>query len=75
VAKVIAAWKSPSALDPSPIQLAAMRLSPLIALAIAHPTACGYWVVRLPLKVKKPYSRLEYMMGSCRPFSLSARFE
>jgi hypothetical protein len=72
---VQAEWKSPSAVLPSPSQVAAMRLSPLIALAIAHPTACGVCVARLPLMVKNECSRLEYMIGSWRPFSLSARFE
>jgi hypothetical protein len=41
------------AVDPSPIQVAAMRVSPLIALAMAQPTACGYCVARLPEIVKK----------------------
>ena len=36
-----AAWKSPSAVEPSPSQVAAIRLSPLIAEAIAQPAACG----------------------------------
>ena len=52
-----------------------MRLSPFIALAIAQPTACGVCVARLPLMVKKLCSRLEYMIGSWRPFSLSPLFE
>ena len=53
----------------------AMRVPPLIAEAIAQPTAWGYCVARLPLIVKKLFSRQEYMIGSWRPFSLSARFE
>src|SRR3546814_12879886 len=75
VANVQAEWKSPSAVDPSPSQVAAMRVSPLIALAIAQPTACGHCVARFPLIEKKLCSRLEYMIGNWRPFSLSALFE
>ena len=52
-----------------------MRLSRRIALAIAQPTACGTCVARLPQMVKKLCARLEYMIGSWRPFSLSPRFE
>ncbi len=33
-----------------------MRVSPEIAEAIAQPTACGYWVPRLPETVKNPAS-------------------
>jgi hypothetical protein len=29
-------------------------VSPLIALAIAQPTACGYWRRQIARKVKKP---------------------
>ena len=34
-----------------------------MADAIAHPTACTYWVPRLPEIEKKPTSRAEYMIG------------
>src|SRR5215210_4680632 len=74
-ANVSAEWKSPSAVAPSPIQPIAIRLSPLIALAIAHPTAWGNWVPRLPEIEKKPNALSEYMIGSWRPFSLSPLFE
>ena len=74
-AKVSAEWKSPSAVAPSPIQPIAMRLSPLIAAAIAQPTACGNCVPRLPDMEKKPNALSEYMIGSWRPFSLSPLFE
>src|SRR5919112_4266587 len=74
-AKVIPAWKSPSAVAPSPIQPIAMRLSPLIAAAIDQPTACGNCVPRLPEIEKKPYALSEYMIGSCRPLSLSPLLE
>src|SRR5512134_959413 len=70
-----ALWKSPSAVAPSPIHPAAMRLSPLIADAIAQPTACGYWVPRLPLIEKKPCFLSEYMIGSWRPWSGSPALE
>ena len=73
--KVSAEWKSPSAVLPSPHQVAAMRVSPLAALAIAQPTAWGYWVVRLPEIEKKPKRFSEYMIGSWRPFNLSPAFE
>ncbi len=52
-----------------------MRLSPLAALAIAQPTACGYCVARLPEIEKKPVAFDEYMIGSWRPFSGSPRLE
>src|SRR6476469_4127312 len=74
-AKVIALWKSPSAVAPSPTQPIAIRLSPLIAAAIDQPTACGNCVARLPEIEKKPYALSEYMIGSCRPLSLSPLFE
>ena len=45
------------------------------AEAIAQPTACGYWVARLPEMEKKPKRFSEYMIGSCLPCSLSPRFE
>ena len=41
-AKVSALWKSGSAVEPSPIQSETMRVSPLIAEAIAQPTAWMY---------------------------------
>ena len=50
---VSAAWKSPSAVAPSPTQPAAILLSPFIALAIAKPVACGSCVPKLPEMVKK----------------------
>ena len=37
-------WKALSAVEPSPILAAALRVSPLIADAIAQPTACTYCV-------------------------------
>ena len=49
-----AAWKSPSAVAPSPTQAEAIFVSPLMPEAIAQPTACGSWVVRLPEMEKKP---------------------
>src|SRR5437868_6454944 len=60
-AKVRAVLKSDSAVAPSPIQADAILVSPLIAEAMAQPTACGYWVARLPEMLKKPFSRTEYM--------------
>ena len=74
-AKTSAAWKSLSAVEPSPIQPAAMRVSLRMAEAIAQPTAWMNWVARLPEMVKKPYSLEEYMMGSWRPFSGSSSLE
>ena len=64
VANVKAWWKSASAVEPSPIIAEATAVSPLIAEAIAQPTACGYWVPRLPEIVKNPASRAEYITGS-----------
>ncbi len=69
------AWKSPSALEPSPIQVDATWSSPLIAAAIAQPTAWMYWVPRLPAMVKKPCARDVYITGSCRPFTGSRGLE
>ncbi|MCY1466759.1 hypothetical protein D9M71_851890 [compost metagenome] len=40
-----------------------------------QPTAWMNWVARLPEMEKKPYSRLEYMIGSWRPLSGSASLE
>src|SRR6476646_3128167 len=74
-AKVIAEWKSPSAVAPSPTQPMQMRLSPLIAAPIAQPTACGNCVARFPEMEKKPCALSEYMIGSWRPLSLSPRLE
>jgi hypothetical protein len=68
-AKVSAVWKSASAVEPSPIQPLAMRVSPLIALAIAQPTAWMNCVARLPEIEKNPRRLNEYMTGSCRPLS------
>ena len=67
-AKVSAVWKSASAVAPSPIQPDAIRVSPLIADAIAQPTAWMNCVARLPLMLKKPARLYEYITGSCRPF-------
>ena len=47
-AKMMPWWKSASALEPSPIQVQAMWSSLRMAAAMAQPTACGNWVVRLP---------------------------
>src|SRR5256885_867241 len=58
-AKVSAWWKSGSAVEPSPIQLAAMRWSPLMAEAIAQPTACGNWMPRLPAREKDGAARAD----------------
>src|SRR6185436_10250226 len=66
-AKVSALWKSDSAVAPSPIQPEAMRVSPLIAEAMAQPTAWMYWVPRLPEIEKKPARLYEYITGSWRP--------
>src|SRR3954470_16690099 len=66
-AKVSAVWKSASAVAPSPIQAEAMRVSPLIAEAIAQPTAWMNWVARLPEMLKKPARLYEYITGSWRP--------
>src|SRR5690348_5440886 len=74
-AKVIAEWKSPSAVAPSPTQPMQIRLSPLIAAPIAQPTACGNCVARLPEIEKKPCALSEYMIGSWRPRSLSPELE
>src|SRR6478752_9035244 len=64
-AKVSAVWKSASAVAPSPIQPEAMRVSPLIAEAIAQPTAWMNCVARLPEMEKKPAFFDEYITGSC----------
>ena len=68
-AKVRAVWKSASAVAPSPIQAEAIFVSPLIAEAMAQPTAWMNCVARLPEIEKKPARLYEYMTGSCRPFS------
>ena len=47
-AKVSAVWKSASAVAPSPIQAEAIRVSFLIAEAMAQPTAWMNCVARLP---------------------------
>ena len=74
-ANVSAWWKSASAVVPSPTTPEAMRVSPLIAEAIAHPTAWMYCVPRLPEMVKNPASRTEYITGICRPCRRSFSFE
>src|SRR6478609_5121138 len=74
-AKVRAVWKSDSAVAPSPIQAEAILVSPLIAEAMAQPTACTNWVARLPLMVKKPSFFIEYITGSWRPLSGSRSFD
>jgi hypothetical protein len=51
------AWKSDSAVAPSPIHADATLSSLLIAEAIAQPTAWTNCVARLPETVKKPCSR------------------
>ena len=75
VANVSAWWKSASAVVPSPTTPEAMRVSPLIADAIAQPTAWMYCVPRLPEIEKKPTSRAEYMIGICRPCRRSFSLE
>src|SRR5690606_15260200 len=59
-AKTRAEWKSLSAVEPSPIQPAAMRVSPLMAEAMAQPTAWMTWVARLPEMEKKPARMYSY---------------
>src|SRR3546814_15115807 len=66
-ANVRAVWKSAAAVAPSPIQADAILVSPLMAEAMAQPTACTNCVARLPDIEKKPASRTEYITGSCRP--------
>src|SRR5204863_9982527 len=66
-AKVRAVWKSASAVAPSPIHAEAIFVSPLMAEAIAQPTAWMYWVARLPEIEKKPAFFTEYITGSWRP--------
>ena len=68
-AKVSAVWKSDSAVAPSPIQAEAILVSPLIAEAMAQPTAWMTWVARLPEIEKKPARLYEYITGSWRPLS------
>ena len=68
-ANVSAVWKSASAVAPSPIQADAILVSPLIAEAMAHPTAWMNCVARLPLTLKNPARLYEYITGSCRPFN------
>src|SRR6476660_7564562 len=63
VANVSAWWKSASAVVPSPTTPEAMHVSPLIAAAMAQPTAWMNWVPRLPEIEKNPASRAEYMIG------------
>src|SRR5438309_9801971 len=67
-ANVSAWWKSASAVAPSPIHADAIFVSPLIADAIAQPTAWMYCVARLPEMVKKPAFLYEYITGNWRPF-------
>ena len=74
-ANSIAWWKSASALEPSPIHDTAMSSSPLIAAAIAQPTACGNCVVRLPEIEKMRPSAQWYITGSCRPLHMSRVFD
>ena len=64
-----AVLKSDSAVAPSPIHADAILVSPLMADAIAQPTAWMYCVARLPEIEKKPFSRTEYITGSWRPLS------
>src|SRR4029453_13652299 len=70
-----AAWKSDSAVEPSPIQADAISVPPPIAEAIAHPTAWMYCVARLPEIEKNPCAFDEYRTGSGRPRSGSGSFE
>ena len=47
----------------------------MIAEAIAQPTACGYWVPRLP-EIENMFAFFEwYMMGNCRPLHMSPVFD
>src|SRR3954471_17524757 len=68
-ANVSAVWKSASAVAPSPIQPDAIFVSPLIADAIAQPTAWMNCVARLPEIEKKPARLYEYITGNWRPLS------
>ncbi len=74
-AKVSAVWKSASAVEPSPIQAEAMRESPLIADAMAQPTAWMNCVATLPEIEKNPALLYEYITGSWRPLSGSRSFD
>src|ERR1700748_2982692 len=58
-----------SAVAPSPIHADAILVSPLMADAIAQPTAWMYCVARLPEIEKKPLALTEYITGSWRPLS------
>jgi len=58
--------------EPSPIHAEAIFVSPLMADAMAQPTACGTWVPRLPEMLKKPARLYEYITGSWRPLMGSA---
>src|SRR5215470_11680954 len=62
-AKVSALWKSGSAVEPSPIHAETMRVSPLIAEAMAQPTAWMYCTPRLPATEKKLCLFDEYITG------------
>src|SRR3546814_15216767 len=75
LAKVQAEWKSSSACDPSPHHAAAIRVSPLAALAMAQPTACGYCVARFPEIEKKLATLPAYMIINSFPCTRSARLE
>src|ERR1700712_3858569 len=68
-ANVSAVLKSDSAVAPSPIHADAILVSPLMAEAIAQPTAWMYCVARLPEIEKKPLALTEYITGSWRPLS------
>src|ERR1035438_3727368 len=74
-ANVSAVWKSDSAVAPSPIHAEAIFVSPLIAEAIAQPTAWMNCVARLPEIEKKPARLYEYITGSWRPFRGSRSFD
>jgi len=74
-ANVSALWKSGAAVAPSPIQAEAMRVSPLIAEAIAQPTAWMYCVPRLPASEKNPCRFEVYITGICRPSTGSRSLE
>ena len=74
-AKTSAAWKSDSAVAPSPIQAEAISVPQRKADAMAHPTAWMYCVARLPEIEKKPCDFEEYITGNWRPWSGSNLFD
>jgi hypothetical protein len=64
-----------SAVAPSPIQAEAILVSPLIAEAMAQPTACDELGGEVAGDREEAVSLTEYMTGSWRPFSGSRSFD